>query len=143
MENYTMNQKSNPIETLRELTKVLPQVPALVDMIHNPGNVRSYVEYEVEDGTSIGFGLLNQKEVAVQKLFLSKGTNFPSHKHDEEKEIGIVFQGKLSVTINGESRILGVGDVVQFDKNCCHSGKAIEDTWLIAVSIPRIEGYPN
>lgn len=131
------------IEHLKTLTDNLPPIPKLSEMIHNPGSVRSYIEYDVEDGSAIGFGLLSQKEVGVQKLFISSGTTFPNHIHDKEVEFGILFEGKLEVEINGEKQIVEKGECVKF---CCkdiHGARALEDTWLIAVSIPRIDGYPK
>lgn len=131
------------LNRLKKLTEELPEIPTLKQIVHNPGNIRSYIEYEVDNGTSIGFGLLSQQEVAVQKLFLSSGSEFPPHKHDVEKEYGIIFEGEVEVDIEGQKQILKKGDCVEFCCNKTHSARAITDTWLIAVAIPAIQGYPK
>lgn len=131
------------LNKLKELTHNLPAVPTLKEMIHNPGNIRSYIEYEVEEGTAIGFGLLNQKEIAVQKLFLSKGTIFPTHYHLEEHEFIVVFQGSLEIEESGFKHVLKEKDCVKLEAGKNHKGLALEDCWIIVISIPSIEGYPK
>lgn len=133
----------NELNKLKELTENLPEIPTLSELIHNPGNYRNYVEYKVDSGTCIGFGLLNQKEVSVQKLFLSKGTTFPSYAHNKEKEIWVLYEGELSVTNNNKTRILIVGDIVGFNPGDLHEITAIKDTWLITTAIPSMDGYPK
>jgi len=131
------------VDELKEMTEQLPPVPKLEELISNPGNKRHYIEYKVEDGTAIGFGLLSQCEVGVQKLFISSGTIFPEHVHNNEIEYGIVYNGKLKVTINENSRIIEKGDYIKFSAQEVHDIEALEDSWIIAISIPKIEGYPN
>lgn len=128
---------------LKELTKVLPPVPHLSEMIHNPGGTRSYIEYNVNGGTCIGFGLLNQEQIAVQKIFISSGTEFPLHTHEIEKEFGIIYSGLLKVFVEDEEYIVNPGECIEFCCNQKHKVIALDDTWLIAVSIPAIDGYPK
>jgi len=130
------------INHLKNLTDNLPPVPTLVDLIHDPDNIRSYVEYSVSNGTAIGFGLLNQPEVAVQKIFISKGSIFPQHEHDVI-EIGVIFAGEVEINVGDTPIRFRVGDVIKLQKNERHSVKAIDDSWIIAIVIPRDDGYPK
>lgn len=132
----------NTIDTLKQLTNDLPAIPKLDDLIHNAGFNRNYIEYEVPSGTCIGFGLLNQKEVSVQKVVMTEGCNFPYHEHTSF-EILVIFKGKLEVEIDGEKSILTIGDKVRFDKETPHAAHALEETWMIAISIPKDDGYPK
>lgn len=129
--------------TLRTLTEQLPPIPRLKDMVSNLGANRNYIEYKVKNGTSIGFGLLNQREVAVQKLFISAGTTFPTHRHSTQMEYGIIFVGELEITIDNEVKKLTRGDCIKFDPNTNHTLEAITDSWLITIAVPKIEGYPS
>ena len=133
----------NSINKLKTLTEELPAIPKLADLVSNPGNFRSYIEYEAGEGTIIGFGLLNQQEVGVQKLFLSKGATFPVHSHECEKEWAIIFSGAIKVNVGKVFKTYRTGDCIEVDCALSHSGVALEDTWLITVSIPRIDGYPK
>jgi quercetin dioxygenase-like cupin family protein len=133
----------NNIDKLKKLTEDLPAVPKLKELIKSTNPSNCTVNYQVENGTSFGLCLLSRSEVAVMELFVSKGTGWPVHIHSEEKEWGILYRGKLKVTIDGKDRVLGPGDCVFFDKEVAHSSHAVEDTWLIATSIPRIDGYPK
>jgi len=129
------------IDELKLLTETLPPIPNLADFTSDKGG--HCAQYEVENGTSFGFNLLNQKEVGVQRLFLSKGGEFPIHAHESEKEWGIIYSGSIKFQIEDEEYIMSVGDSVEIAKTHNHGAIALEDTWLIAVSIPRISGYPE
>ena len=97
----------------------------------------------MEEGTSFGFNLLSRPEVGVMELFVSKGTSWPVHVHQHEEEWGIIFKGKLEVVLDGKTQILGPGNYTHFRKGEPHHSLALEDTWLIAVAVPKIEGYPE
>ena len=131
------------LDKLEELTEKLPGIPKLTDLVVSDNPSKHSIIYNVEKGTSFGFALLSRKDVAVMELFVSKGTSWPPHVHNEEKEWGLVYKGKLSVVVEDKKVILQPGDCIIFEKGKIHSSEALEDTWLIAVSIPRIEGYPE
>ena len=133
----------NNLDKLKELTEELPAVPKLDDLVEGRDLANHSIIYKVEEGTSFGFGLLNRPEVAVQELFVSKGTAFPEHVHKNEDEWGIVYKGKMKVVVGNEEIVLNSGDCVKFDKGVIHSSKALEDTWLIVVAVPRIDGFPE
>lgn len=126
-----MNTQSSLIK-LRELTHQL----TLSDCVRadSPG----WVRYETLKGSCIGVALLTERSVAVQKTFMSRGTIFPKHVHSET-EIMIIFEGSLQI---GKS-ILGPGDLVRFAPNEEHAAVALEDTWMIAVTVPACGAYPK
>ena len=123
------------VDKLKELTTKLPSLILKED--------RNLIEYESKVGSICGFGLLSEPAVAVQQMVLSDGAIFPPHVHDREIEYGIVYKGSLNVTIDDESRTIGAGDVIKFEKGEVHSAVAEGEVRLIAVSIPRIDGYPH
>lgn len=129
------------VKQLKLLTESLPQIPILTSLVEEKGN-EIYTTYKTKSGTSIGFNLLNKPDVAVQELYVSKDTSFPEHRHEEEFEFSIIYKGSMLVKTDKGEQIYNKGDVIIFNKNEPHSGVAIEDTWMIAIAIPRIEGYP-
>ena len=131
-----MCEQDEYLDKLRELT---PKLSAFV-----PGDVRqSVVEYDAACGTVIGFGLFMREEVAVQRAFLSLGSKMPRHQHDQT-EFLIPYTGSLKVTKNGESKIYKPGEVVTFPPNTAHHAEAMEDTYIVAVTVPADqEGYPD
>ena len=132
----------NSIDTLKKLTEELPGIPKLSDLVEENNKGPHSIIYKVDHGTSFGFNLLNRPEVSVMELFVSKGTGFPEHVHDLEREWGLVYKGKLKVDIDGEEHIVSAGECIKFGEGELHSSEALEDTWLIAVAIPNIDGYP-
>lgn len=128
---------SDNIQKLEKLVDKLPDLSAIVRNLMGP-----HVEYDVGDGLCVGFGLFNNERVAVQRTAMSKGTVFPRHKH-EAKEVIIVTFGKLKVRCDGMEKELQVGDVFYFPHGQDHSIEALEDTWMIALTIPSAKGYPH
>ena len=128
---------------LRKLTEELPEVPTLDSLVNDRDIKNHSIIYDVSEGTSFGLGLLSRKEVAVQELFISKGTMFPSHIHIDENEWGIIYKGKLQVTLDGEDVVLEPGNCNKKKKGVVHSSLALSDCWMIAVAVPKISGYPE
>ena len=140
------------MEESKHIKKLEELIPLLSDItISNSPDV----EYDVNNtGTALGFNLYNIPKVAVQRVFMSKGTIFPTHQH-EENEYCLIYDGKfeldveiskLPILIKGtqsNDRILGVGDGVFFSSGTPHGGKMLEDTWIISITIPAGGGYPD
>lgn len=131
------------LERLEKLTKDLPPIPNLEKLIYNPGNIKDFVEYKIEGGLSMGASLLAKPEIGVMDLVITKGGSWPVHAHIKEKEWGIIYKGKIETSCGGVTKILGPGDMIEIEPGEIHCGTALEDTWLVSVSIPRIEGYPG
>jgi len=132
----------NSLDQLKLLTPLLPEIPNLVDLISIPDTI---INYNIPNGTSLGFKLLFEDKVAVQKHFLSLGSKFPTHLHENSIECLIVYEGKLKVTIDNEEivKVLTPGESINIPKNSTHKVQALEDTWLIGVIIPKEDGYPQ
>lgn len=138
---------------LKELKKLVPSLSELVYGNKKPG----FIEYKVKSGTCIGFGLHKEDLISVQRNFISNGAQFPRHSH-EEVEYLIIYKGKLETYSEDDNLyciksgkagkykspiILESGDGVFFQSNVCHHSIALEDTWLIGITIPSQEGYPS
>ena len=142
-------------ENLKKLKILTPTLDSLVikPVINQGTNI---IEYEcVDGGTAFGIGLHKEPAVAVQRVFMSKGTKFPVHSHNEHEYV-LVYKGRVKVIRDGNTPakmekghstdkegILGVGDGVYFSPGEKHSGVILEDTWMISTTIPAGEGYPD
>ena len=98
--------------------------------------------HEMTCGTSMSWGLLQQKEISVSKWFHAAGTEFPEHSHTQ-KEWVIVFSGTLIVHTEEGSKELKAGDFVFIEPEVMHSASAPEDVWYLAVAIPKIAGWTS
>ena len=126
---------------IRRLEELVPKLPVLNDLVVSQGC--DSVEYDAADGTCVGYGLYKTPDVSVQRAFMSKGTVFPVHAH-EATEVLTIYKGKAMISCDGiPDRVIGPGQSCYFPKGSGHSVKALEDTWMIAVAVPMIEGYPN
>ena len=61
----------------------------------------------------------------------------------KENEWGIIYKGKMKVSLGDKEIILGAGECVHFKKGVVHSSEALSDCWLIAVGVPKIKGFPE
>jgi hypothetical protein len=137
-----MHIKFNPnnnskLEKIEELEQKLPPFPEII----NDTDIECK-EYVVINGTCLAWDLMWIEDVSVSKWFLSKGTKFPEHAHNE-KEIIIVYKGELIIYYEDGCTATGKrGDVIQHKAGRIHWAEAKEDTWMIIVSIPATEDYP-
>jgi quercetin dioxygenase-like cupin family protein len=102
------------------------------------GNAAGGIEYR--GGTS-GHCLYNDKDAAVQRAEMPKGTLFDEHTHNVA-EILVVASGQLSIAAGGEKRILNPADVIRILPGTLHSCEALEDTVVMGILVPRNGGYP-
>ncbi len=131
-------KKNGNIQKLQQLTDELPSLSKFIKAEHE-----EYIEYKSEgDGTFMGFGLYTNSDVSVQRVFLSKGTIVSEHTH-KEREWGMVYKGKVLVRYRGEEHEYDVGSCLFCEVGESHSGIALEDTWVMFVTIPAGEGYPD
>lgn len=127
---------NNNLAYLRELTEQLPDLSAMIK--EGGGKV---IEYDVV-GTCIGFCLHKEAGVAVQRVFMSKGTTFNEHVHDES-EVMTVYKGKLVFDCKKGFVEVEAGQSISFVPGEYHSAEAAQDTWLIATTVPADPGYPD
>ena len=128
-------------DDIRRLEELVPKLRVLNDFVASEN--LNCIEYETADGTCVGHGLYKSPEVSVQRAFMSAGTVFPTHIHDAT-EVLTLYKGKARVECDGmPDRVIGPGESCYFPKGSGHTVEALEDTWMIAVAVPMIEGYPN
>jgi len=137
-------------EHIKKLEEMIPKLDNLV-VVNSPT-----VEYDVEKGTAFGINLFNIPEIAVQRVFMSKGTVFPEHKHDECEYV-LVYKGSVKLhieedkphicvsgkSVSDKTAILGVADGFYVAPGVAHAGEALEDTWMMSIAIPSGKGYPD
>lgn len=123
---------------LKQLTQLL-EPPALSGV--TSGKVNDVAIYTVDGGTSIGFPIHHEKDVAIQRVFMSKGSTFLPHKHDVHEWV-VVYRGKYMLNYKGEKKEQGMGDMAYFEPGEPHSGVLLEDTWILAITIPADKDYP-
>ena len=131
----------NSLDKLTELTNNLEPPLTITALANFPAD--GAVEYRV-DGTCIGFNLWNESRISVQRCFLSAGAVFPEHTHEHSAEWLIVYAGLLQVQYGEEDMVTVLpGQCVQFSPGQLHTVAAIEDSWMIGVTVPADPGYPT
>jgi len=128
-------------ENIKRLEKLVNELPILSAIVK--GEEKGHTEYITNSGTCIGFGLFNDGEVGIQRAYMSKGSVLPAHHH-RVKELLVVISGSISVNSDyAEDKILRQGDHVYFMPEDKHVVEALEDSWIIGVSVPSARGYPS
>lgn len=120
------------LEVLRGLTRAL----TLKDFVRGRGT--DWVRYEMLRGTCIGVSLLHERAIAVQKTFMSKYSVFPLHLH-EEIEILVIYEGGIETL----GKVFKAGDIARIENGEEHTVTALEDTWMVAITIPASSAYPE
>jgi quercetin dioxygenase-like cupin family protein len=102
------------------------------------------VEYQLEKGSAMAFKLLKKPEIAVADSFLSEGTVFPFHRHEGSVEIMSLYKG--CVTVLSESlgrKKLSPGDNIILPPSDAHALIVKQDSWIVAVTMPADENFPE
>ena len=126
----------NNLEILKDITSKLPLLSNLIIERSN-----KYIKYKNLGGFCDGTSLLNKNEIAIQDAFMPKGNVFPAHLHDVN-EIVIVYEGSLEVKTN-KIIVMNKGDLIKFEPNTLHLMTALEDTYMIGITIPSSPNYPK
>lgn len=140
------NLSESKIHKLRELTKELPALPTLGN--HRVNNISSplkLIRYDMGEGI-IGWGypLYKTPEMAVQRVFMPKGSVFPQHIHKVTEWV-ITINGcyELQDCPQAGKKFKGK-DIAIFEPGEPHGGIILADTWILCITIPAdMEGYPD
>jgi len=134
------NSTCESLEKLRKMTNNLPNLLALTTL---QGITSSHaVEHRVEGGTSLGFGLWWQPELAIQRIFMSAGARYPKHQHAESEWI-LVVSGRLLLHVDNGDKELAPQGMRYFLPHEAHGATALEDCWQLCITMPASDGYPN
>src|SRR5262245_15215515 len=68
------------------------------------------------------------------------GAVLPSHSHPHEQVVHML-EGEFELTIAGETRVLGAGDVAVIPSNAIHSGRAVTECRILDAFHPIREDY--
>ena len=125
----------------------LIKLRALTERLVPPYESLSSDEYvakviDIDRGNAITFGLLKNEKIAVAKTFCSKDSIFPIHSHDE-REFVIVYVGSVQLNLDNELKILNVGGFVEISPGVQHDALFLEDTWMIAITVPSSIAWPE
>ncbi len=133
-----MHQQSDFIQRLRTITPNLPSFPPEADA----GRVAGCKIHEMLSGTSISWNLLSQPEISCARWYNSNGTEFPPHVHSQREWL-VVYQGSILITVGQEETRLVPGMSMVIEPNAEHSARFLEDTWYIAITIPKSKDWPH
>lgn len=76
------------------------------------------------------------KTMSVIYSVVPAGSGIPVHIHLLEDETFQITEGELEITLNGETHLLGKGDMVFMPKNVPHGFKAVKDTQMWVTLVP-------
>ena len=93
---------------------------------------------EILPGFSARF--IHTENTTVGYVIVEAGAILPEHFHVQE-QITHVLEGKLEMTINGETQIVEAGRIAVIPSNTKHSAKAIEACRVIDVFTPVRDDY--
>jgi len=119
------------MERLKQLTEQLINLKDITE-----DSVNGLREYKVKQGNAFATALKHNREVAVAQAFMSAGTIFPYHVHENATEVIVVYSGKVTIVTDESRSVLTVGDSIHICAGCGHTLHAITDTKVIAITIP-------
>jgi len=81
------------------------------------------------------------RQMGLNRIRWVHPTVLPEHAHPEHEQANVVLEGRIELTIGGETIVLAPGDVAIVPKGVPHSGRTLEGeaTFLEVFSPLRIE----
>jgi quercetin dioxygenase-like cupin family protein len=71
---------------------------------------------------------------------IDAGATLPEHAHMHEQVVNVI-EGEFELTVDDETKVLRSGEVACIPSNASHSGKAIQDSYILDVFYPVREDY--
>jgi quercetin dioxygenase-like cupin family protein len=86
--------------------------------------------------------VVSGEKLSMVFYWIKPGTPIPEHAHPHE-QIGTVLKGKIEFSVEGETKIVGPGEVYHVPSNALHSGKCLdsEAAEVIEVFSPPREDF--
>jgi len=128
------------MESLEKLTYLTDRLVDFEAMANRSSS--NVIEYDVAGGHCVGTGLYYHKDCAIQMCYVSGGTRFPEHSHDEV-EIFVVIDGSGEVLIQGIPRTFQAQSVITVPIGTRHSWNFQTTTKLLCITIPASTAYPR
>lgn len=128
------------IDKLEEITPKLPEYPPLSSFKVVSNNQTRYV---FKNGVAVSENIYNTDDIAIAKTFIPKGVTVEPHAHIISNEWVIVLDGVLKIFSEEEEKILNKHDSVMVIANKPHYAIAVEDTTIIAITVPKDDGWPD
>lgn len=120
------------------MRKQIKELRELTERLAEPGALQV-----VSNGETKLFGLYNGDDAAVVRVFVPAGVKFPWHTHAMPEHVVCVSGRAELVQDDGRKRQCKPRTVFTVPASEPHTFVAFEDTWLICVTIPPDEGYPD
>jgi len=126
---------SSKLPELEQLIKTL-RFPPMASPIVSDGQ-----KLDIACGTCLFWTILDQPEIKVSRFFQSAGSNLPEHIH-QQKEFLIVYAGSMFLKLRDAEEIkIPAGDSVIIDIGNPHSKRFLEDSWYLAITIPKTQDW--
>lgn len=92
---------------------------------------RQWGEYRVLDMSAFS----QARKALSKELVIRKGKQLSYQRHKHRREIWVVISGSGEVVLDGITRAVCVGSVVEIEANCKHSARAFEDLHVVEVQL--------
>ena len=85
--------------------------------------------------------LMVSPSIVMIETRLEKGLSSPPHQHPDHESVCYLVEGKMKVTIGGESFTAHPGDAWYNEPGVTHNLEALEDSKAIEVKSPPIKAW--
>ena len=101
-------------------------------------NLKEIEKKELFPNTLVRF--IHMEKMSLGYWDIEEGAIIAEHSHPHE-QVSNVMEGAMELTMNGETKVLGPGEVAVFPPNVPHSGVAKAKSKVIDVFSPVREDY--
>ena len=88
---------------------------------------------EIEKGVRLQSLSLGSHQ--ARRIVFDPGALIPTHRHPEDV-VTLILEGRMEMTVGGETRTIGPGEIFLVPSDSDHSGRVLDDR-VVAVSFSR------
>ncbi|MGH1366235.1 MAG: cupin domain-containing protein [Calditrichia bacterium] len=101
--------------------------------------LQDLAEREVLPGFNVRF--LHSQNMTFAYWTIEAGSILPEHSHPHEQVLAAITEGEIELTVGGEVKLLGPGDMAVIPSNVPHSARILSRCVLMDVFQPVREDY--
>ena len=90
--------------------------------------------FEFRQGVNIH--AVGGEQVLVCRVSYDPGFGVPTHSHEHTEQVMVITGGELELTVQGETRTLGVGDTAVINRGIEHSVRTVDGCSFIEALAP-------
>jgi quercetin dioxygenase-like cupin family protein len=135
----------NITNKLKEIATQIPDDVSVMTINDFKFIENGITKYKLKNGCATSRSLLCNEKISIALTAIPDGGFLREHEHvfPVKYELIMLLEGTLKMNIGGKETLIEEEEFVKIERNIKHDALAIGDVLLVALTIPKDEGFPE